>query len=118
MEGVRNKVAGLKGRAIAGAHNYEQVPALVERSVLRVKSFFADLNERLGRAFPRICRLSRRAGSVGHDLVPALQRHMLWQYRQLDRLGEVHRDLLDQCGAGHDLSFVRGGMAASDDCDY
>jgi glutathione S-transferase len=48
MEGIRNKVAGLKGRAIAGPHDYEQIPALVERSVLRVKNFFADLNERLG----------------------------------------------------------------------
>jgi glutathione S-transferase len=48
MEGVRNKIAPLKGRAIAGPHDYEQIPALVERSVLRVKDFFADLNERLG----------------------------------------------------------------------
>jgi glutathione S-transferase len=48
MEGVRNKIAGLKNRAIAGPHDYEQIPALVERSVLRVKNFFADLNERLG----------------------------------------------------------------------
>jgi glutathione S-transferase len=48
MEGVRNKIAGLKGRAIAGPHDYEQIPALVKRSVLRVKNFFADFNERLG----------------------------------------------------------------------
>jgi glutathione S-transferase len=48
MEGVRNKIPRLKGRAIAGAHDYEQIPALVERSVLRVKNFFADMNERLG----------------------------------------------------------------------
>lgn len=48
MEGVRNKVAGLKGRAIAGPHDYEQIPALVDRSVLRVKNFFTDLNERPG----------------------------------------------------------------------
>lgn len=48
MEAIRNKIAGLKGRAIAGPHDYEQIPALVERSVLRVKNFFADLNERLG----------------------------------------------------------------------
>src|SRR6266436_6749350 len=48
MEGIRNKAAGLKGRAIAGPHDYEQIPALVERSVLRVDNFFADLNERLG----------------------------------------------------------------------
>ena len=47
MEGVRNKFAGLQGRAIAGPHDYQQIPALVERSVLRVKNFFADLNERL-----------------------------------------------------------------------
>jgi glutathione S-transferase len=48
MEGVRNKVAGLKGRAIAGPHDYEQIPALVERSGLRVNNFFTDRNERLG----------------------------------------------------------------------
>jgi glutathione S-transferase len=47
MEGVRNKVERLKGRAIAGPHDYEQIPALVERSVLRVRNFFADLNARL-----------------------------------------------------------------------
>ena len=47
MEGVRNKVPRLQGRAIAGPHDYEQIPALVERSVLRVKNFFGDLNERL-----------------------------------------------------------------------
>jgi hypothetical protein len=32
----------LKGRAIAGPHDYEQIPALVERSVLRVKNFFGQ----------------------------------------------------------------------------
>jgi glutathione S-transferase len=48
MEGARNKFEGLKGRAIAGPHDYEQIPALVERSVLRVKNFFADLDQRLG----------------------------------------------------------------------
>jgi len=47
MEGVRNKIPGLKSRAIAGSHDYEQIPALVERSKLRVKNFFADLDERL-----------------------------------------------------------------------
>ena len=46
MEGVRNRIAALKGRAIAGPHDYEQIPALVERSVLRAKNFFTDLNER------------------------------------------------------------------------
>src|SRR5258708_21024908 len=47
MEGVRNKVVGLKGRAISGPPAYGQIPALVERSGLRVKDFFCDLNERL-----------------------------------------------------------------------
>ena len=49
MEGVRNKAERLKGRAIAGPHGYEQIPGLVDRSVLRVKNFFTDLNERLER---------------------------------------------------------------------
>jgi glutathione S-transferase len=44
---LRNKAEGLKGRAIAGPHGYEQIPGLVDRDVLRVKNFLADLNERL-----------------------------------------------------------------------
>jgi glutathione S-transferase len=47
MEAIRNKIAGLKGRAIAGPHDYEQIPALVERSTLRVKNLFADMDARL-----------------------------------------------------------------------
>jgi glutathione S-transferase len=47
MEGVRNRAERLKGRAIAGPHAYEQIPALVDRSVLRVNNFLADLNKRL-----------------------------------------------------------------------
>jgi glutathione S-transferase len=47
MEGVRNKVPRLKGRAIAGPHDHEQIPALVDRGVLRVTNFLTDLNERL-----------------------------------------------------------------------
>jgi glutathione S-transferase len=47
MEGVRNKAERLKGRAIAGPHGYEQIPGLVDRSVLRVNNFLADLNKRL-----------------------------------------------------------------------
>jgi len=50
MEGVRNKVAGLKGRAIAGPHDYEQIPALVARSVQRIKNFFDDFNAQLEQA--------------------------------------------------------------------
>ncbi len=47
MEAIRNAAPGLKGRAIAGPHDYEQIPALAERSKLRVKNFFADLDARL-----------------------------------------------------------------------
>src|SRR5258705_10276207 len=49
MEGVRNAVPGLKGRALAGTHGYEQIPALAERSKQRVKDFHADLNSRLSK---------------------------------------------------------------------
>src|SRR5207302_7943192 len=47
MEGVRNASERLKGRAIAGPYDYDQIPALVERSRLRVKNFYADLVCRL-----------------------------------------------------------------------
>jgi glutathione S-transferase len=47
MEAIRNAAPGLKGRAIAGPHDYEQIAELVERSKLRVANFFVDLNARL-----------------------------------------------------------------------
>ncbi|WP_213762962.1 glutathione S-transferase [Caballeronia sp. dw_19] len=47
MEGVRNAVAGLKGRALSGPHAYDQIPELVERSKQRVANFFSDFNVRL-----------------------------------------------------------------------
>ena len=48
MEGVRNAVAGLKGRALSGPHSYDQIPALVDRSKRRVADFYADFDARLG----------------------------------------------------------------------
>jgi glutathione S-transferase len=54
METVRNAAAGLKGRAIAGAHDNEQIPALVERGRQRVNDFYADLEARLARR--ALCR--------------------------------------------------------------
>jgi glutathione S-transferase len=47
MEAVRNAIPGLKGRAIAGPHQYEQIPALVERSKLRIRDFYDDFESRL-----------------------------------------------------------------------
>ena len=50
MEAIRNSAPGLKSRAIAGPHDYEQIPELAGRSKLRVKNFFADFDVRLGEA--------------------------------------------------------------------
>jgi glutathione S-transferase len=50
MEAIRNSAPGLKNRAIAGPHDYEQLPELAERSRLRVKNFFADFDDRLREA--------------------------------------------------------------------
>jgi glutathione S-transferase len=50
MEAIRNAAPGLKSRAIAGPHDYEQIPELAERSKLRVQNFFADFDARLSEA--------------------------------------------------------------------
>jgi glutathione S-transferase len=47
MEGVRNAAPRLKGRAIAGPYDYDQIPELVERSKLRVRNFCADFDAQL-----------------------------------------------------------------------
>jgi glutathione S-transferase len=44
---LNHAAPSLKGRAIAGPHDYEQIPELAERSTLRVNNFFADLDARL-----------------------------------------------------------------------
>ncbi|MGI9303164.1 MAG: glutathione S-transferase family protein [Gammaproteobacteria bacterium] len=46
-ESFRNKVGGLKGRALTGPHGYAQIPELVERGRLRAERFFTVLDERL-----------------------------------------------------------------------
>jgi len=50
MEGVRNDATGLKGRALSGPHDYDQIPELVERSKRRVSDFYEDFNSRLEEA--------------------------------------------------------------------
>jgi glutathione S-transferase len=47
METVRNGAVGLKGRAIAGPHDYDQIPELVERGRRRIADFHGDLEIRL-----------------------------------------------------------------------
>jgi len=48
MEAFRNSTPGLKGRALPGPDDYEQIPALAERGRTRVRRFFETLNSRLG----------------------------------------------------------------------
>jgi glutathione S-transferase len=47
MEAFRNWVRGLKGRALPGPYDYEQIPALAERGRLRVGHFFERMDARL-----------------------------------------------------------------------
>jgi glutathione S-transferase len=48
MEAVRNRAMGLKGRAVAGPHDYAQISELVARGTQRAKNLFADMDRRLG----------------------------------------------------------------------
>src|SRR4051794_1283704 len=48
MEAFRNATPGLKGRAITGPVNYEQIPALAERGTARLQHFYAVMDRRLG----------------------------------------------------------------------
>jgi glutathione S-transferase len=50
MEAFRNSVPGLKGRALPGPHDYEQIPALAERGRLRVKHFHEQMDARLAQS--------------------------------------------------------------------
>lgn len=44
---IRNSLPGMKGRALTGPRNYEQIPELAERGKERVGHFFELLNTRL-----------------------------------------------------------------------
>lgn len=46
-EALRNSAPAMAGRALPGAVDYPQIPALAERGLLRVAQFFALLNDRL-----------------------------------------------------------------------
>lgn len=50
MDAVRNSLAGLKGRALTGPYDYDQIPALVDRSKQRIINFYTDLDKRLTEA--------------------------------------------------------------------
>jgi glutathione S-transferase len=52
MDAFRNAAKGLKGRALPGPHDYEQIPELAERGRTRVENFFRAMDARLaGREF-------------------------------------------------------------------
>jgi glutathione S-transferase len=50
MEAFRNATPGLKGRALPGPHDYEQIPALAERGRLRVQHFYEQMDAQLARS--------------------------------------------------------------------
>jgi glutathione S-transferase len=47
MDAFRNTTKGMKGRALPGPHDYEQIPELAERGRARVQNFFHALDARL-----------------------------------------------------------------------
>lgn len=52
MDAFRNATQGLKGRALPGPHDYEQIPELAARGRVRLGHFFRDMDARLaGREF-------------------------------------------------------------------
>ena len=48
-EVLRNSSPHMKGRAMTGSRNIDQIPALAERGRTRLAFFFEDLNEQLGK---------------------------------------------------------------------
>jgi len=47
MDALRNTAKGLKGRALPGPHDYEQIPELAARGRARIENFFRDVDARL-----------------------------------------------------------------------
>jgi glutathione S-transferase len=47
MDALRNATKGLKGRALPGPHDYEQIPELAARGRVRIGHFFRDMDARL-----------------------------------------------------------------------
>ena len=47
MEAFRNVAKGLKGRALPGPHDYEQIPELAERGRTRLENFYRAMDARL-----------------------------------------------------------------------
>jgi glutathione S-transferase len=50
MEAFRNATPGLKGRALPGPHDYEQIPELAERGRARIAHFYRAMDARLAQS--------------------------------------------------------------------
>jgi glutathione S-transferase len=86
-EALRNSAPAMANRALPGAVNYPQIPALAERGLARVDQFFDALNARLaGRGFVATERLSVAdiTAVVAVDFARIVKR----------KPGEQHADLL------------------------
>jgi glutathione S-transferase len=98
MEAFRNATPGLKGRALPGPDNYEQIPALAERGRERLARFYAWMDARL-------------AGSpfvAGEKLFAGRHHHA--DHRRVRQVGE-------DAGAGElpaSPALVRGGERAAE----
>ena len=92
MDALRNTATGLKGRALPGPHDYEQIPELAERGRKRLEHFFRDMEARLsGRVFVAGDRLHDR----GHQRA---DRGRLCRPAEARRAGGVRQSAPLVCG--------------------
>ena len=87
-EALRNSAPAMAQRALPGAVNYAQIPALAERGLARVEQFFDMLNERLaGRDFIATDRFSVAdiTAVVAVDFARIVKRKPLEQHTALLR---------------------------------
>jgi glutathione S-transferase len=47
MDAMRNSTPGLRGHALTGPYDYEQIPELARRGIRRIADFYSDLDLRL-----------------------------------------------------------------------
>ena len=92
MDALRNTAAGLKGRALPGPHDYEQIPELAERGRKRLEHFFRDMDARL--VGPRV----RRGRPLHHRGYQRADRGRLCRPAEARRAGGVRQSAPLVCG--------------------
>lgn len=107
-EALRNFAPQMKGRALPGPENYEQIPALVERGVARLQHFWKRLDNRLeGREFLASEQFSWAdiSALVTVDFSKVIQQRPdeshanIWRWRHaLDERGSVNQTNLKKRG--------------------